>query len=138
MIVADTSFLYALIDRRDDRHVRAVEWLEWAEPDLSTTPLALAETDYLTARLGPYPLSEFRADLVAGAYAVEWWPQAPREAAELAERFGDLGLSLTDASLVLLAARMETSFIATFDERHFRAVGPLRGPAHFRLLPADA
>lgn len=45
---------------------------------------------------------------------------------------------MTDASLIALAARIETTQIATFDERHFRAMTPLHGGRHFTLLPKDA
>jgi hypothetical protein len=38
---------------------------------------------------------------------------------------------------VVLAARVGTVDIATFDERHFRAMEPLTGGS-FRVLPADA
>ena len=55
---------------------------------------------------------------------------------EVAERYGDLGLGLTDATLVALAARLGTDRIATFDERHFRTVRTLGGGS-FILLPMD-
>ncbi len=67
-----------------------------------------------------------------------WWPTAAREAAELADRYADLGIGLTDASLVVLAARIGSTDVATVDERHFRAVRPLDGADAFRLLPLDA
>ncbi len=47
------------------------------------------------------------------------------------------GIGLTDASLLVLAARLETTRIATLDERHFRVVLALTGEAAFTLLPAD-
>jgi predicted nucleic acid-binding protein len=78
-----------------------------------------------------------RAHIRAGAYLVDWWPSAAREAAQVADRYADLGIGLTDASLVVLAARVGSTDIATFDERHFRAIVPLRGAPAFRLLPLD-
>jgi uncharacterized protein len=41
-------------------------------------------------------------------------------------------------SLVLLAGRLETTRVATFDQRHFRSVRPLAAGDTFALLPADA
>jgi predicted nucleic acid-binding protein len=67
---------------------------------------------------------------------VEWWPEAILETVTAAEKHQDIGL--TDASLLVLAARFETIRLATLDERHFRAVPPLTGEAAFTLLPADA
>ena len=69
---------------------------------------------------------------------VEWWASAAPEAAEIAERYADLRLGLTDASLMVLAERLGTTEVATFDERHFRTVRPVSGAATFRLLPSDA
>lgn len=44
-----------------------------------------------------------------------------------------------DASIVVLAARFSTPYLATFDERHLRSVRPLDDDARaFTLLPADA
>ncbi len=39
---------------------------------------------------------------------------------------------------LVLAGALETNRIASFDERHFRAVEPLHGGEPFVLLPADA
>jgi predicted nucleic acid-binding protein len=101
-------------------------------------PLVLAEADHLAStRGGPPAVRALRADIRAGAYVVDSWPTAAVEAAEVADRYSDLGISLTDASLVVLAARAGTIDIATFDERHFRTVVPLTGGAAFRLLPFD-
>jgi len=48
----------------------------------------------------------------------------------------DLRLGLADLSVVVLAARLDTLRILTFDYRHFRAVRPLQGGS-FVLLPMD-
>ncbi len=45
-------------------------------------------------------------------------------------------IGLTDASLVVLAARYGTTRLLTLDEKHFRAIRPLRGDT-FTILPAD-
>ena len=138
MIVVDTSAIYALLDRNDGRHKDAINWYQGVDEDLATTPLVLAETDHLaSARAGPEATRAFRRDVAAGAYLVEWWSSTAAESAELAERYEDLGLGLTDASLVALASRLETIRVATFDERHFRVVRPLSGEDAFTLLPMD-
>ncbi|HVC78911.1 MAG TPA: hypothetical protein VNL35_00225 [Chloroflexota bacterium] len=53
------------------------------------------------------------------------------------ERYRDLRLGLSDASLAILAYRYQTRRILTFDERAFRPVTPLQGGS-FLILPADA
>jgi predicted nucleic acid-binding protein len=53
------------------------------------------------------------------------------------DRYADLRIGLTDASVVVLAIEHKTVDLLCTDERHFRA---LRGPGGrpFRLRPADA
>lgn len=54
----------------------------------------------------------------------------------LDRQYADLGLGLTDASLIVLAHRVRTRSLLMLDERHFRAVRPLQGGV-LTLLPAD-
>ncbi len=113
--------------------------MEGVAEELATTPLALAEMDHLVSRLGGQAgRRALRRDLEAGAYAVEWWREATRTSLLVAHEYEWLELGLTDASLVALAAELDTTRMATLDERHFRAVRPLSGEAAFTLLPADA
>jgi predicted nucleic acid-binding protein len=139
VIILDTSVIYALLDAADDRHRQSFEWYNTLDDELVTTPLVLAEVDHLAmTRGGSRAVRAFRDDVRAGAYLVDWWPSASREAADLADRYANLGIGLTDASLVVLAARVASGDVATFDERHFRAVRPLAAADAFRLLPLDA
>lgn len=139
MIVLDTSFVVALLWHEDNGHHEAAEFYAETEARFTTTPLVLAEIDYmLHSRATPEASSAFRAEIHAGSLGVEWWPRLEVQAAEIADSYADLGLGLTDASLIALAARLETTRIASFDERHFRAVKPLAGGASFTLLPSDA
>jgi predicted nucleic acid-binding protein len=139
VIVVDTSFIYALLDARDACHPDAVEWYLGEDHELVTTPLVLAETDHLAGtRAGDAAVRAFRRDVAASAYAVEWWSSAAAEAVSIADRYADSGVGLTDASLVALAGRVGSTTVATFDERHFRALRPLAGAPAFTLVPADA
>lgn len=52
--------------------------------------------------------------------------------AELVDRYDDLPLGTTDASVIALAERLGVDEIATLDHRHFRAPNHARA---FRLLP---
>ena len=136
-IVLDTSVVVAFMNRRDDDHERVVTWMETTGEDLVTTPLIVAEIDHLVSRGGGAGAAHaFYEDLSSGAYPVEWWSEAVIETVEAARNNPDIGLA--GASLLALAARLETTRIATLDERHFRAVRPLTGEAAFTLLPADA
>ena len=140
MIVVDSSAIIAVMDARDAHHVRVRTWLESATDDLVTTPMVVAEADHLvTRRGGTRAAAALRADLAAGAYVVDWWPEAIAVAADVAGRYADIGVGLTDASLVALAERVDTTDIATLDDRHFRVLRPLQrgGATAFRLLPYD-
>jgi uncharacterized protein len=139
VIVVDTSVIVAYMNSADDAHGVVASWFDDVDDDLATTPLIVAEVDHLVGVRGtPAALTALRSDLAAGAYLVEWWPGAIASAVNVAERYSDMGLGLADASLVALAGRLETTEVATLDERHFRAVRPLVGGKAFRLLPADA
>jgi len=139
LIVLDTSFVFTLLESTDDRHREASDWYAGESRAFATTPPVLAEVDYLLhARSTAVAVEAFNAEIRRGSLGVEWWPGLENEASEVAERHAELGLGLVDASLVVLAARLETNRIATFDERHFRAVGPLTTGGRFELLPADA
>ncbi|MEX2448687.1 MAG: PIN domain-containing protein [Solirubrobacterales bacterium] len=139
MIVLDTSFVLALLDDGDSEHIRAAKWYAGVGDLFATTPLVLAELDYLLhSRAAPAATHAFYEQIRRGSLGVEWWPGLENEASEVAGRYAEVGLGLVDASLVVLAARLETVRIASFDERHFRAVEPLAGADSFELLPADA
>ena len=94
--------------------------------------------DHLLARRGGHSARRpFLEDLGAGRYVVECLrPEDYRVVAELEARYADLSPGLADLAVVLLAYRLRTRRIATFDERHFRVMRPLDGGA-FTLLPAD-
>lgn len=79
----------------------------------------------------------FLDDLAAGTFVVDCLDRKELGLArDLARRYRDLELGLADASLAVLADRHRTDRIASFDERAFRAMTPLRGDA-FTILPAD-
>jgi uncharacterized protein len=108
------------------------------EDELVTTPLVVAELDYLVTKRGGNDAARIlHEDFDDGAYVVEWWPNAIHETVAVAKRYESMPLGLSDASLVALAARLQTTTIATLDERHFRALKPLSGGEAFTLLPAD-
>jgi predicted nucleic acid-binding protein len=145
VIVLDTSVVLALLNGRDRNHDIAREWVISDGQGLATTPLAVAEMDHLVRRHAGVPGADaLWAELEAGAYGVRWWPAAMLDSLEIARRWREIDLGLTDASLVALAGRLGTAEIATFDQRHFRAVTPESvgssppvAPA-FRLLPLDS
>ena len=110
-----------------------------ANRPLVVSPLVLAELDYLTTRIAGVDAElSLLAELVSGAYELaSFGVDDLIRARAVVERYRDLQLGLTDASLVVLADRYGIDTIGTLDQRHFRVVQSLSGRP-WRILPADA
>ena len=139
MIVLDTGGLYAALDANEALHGRAVAALVAATPPRVLSHFVLAELDYLIAtRVGHRAQMALIDEVARGAYRLE--PFAAEDvghARRIMERYADLHIGLSDASVVVLANRHRTSELLCTDERHFRALRGASGKP-FRLLPFDA
>lgn len=142
-LILDAGTLFAQADADDPEHEAVVALFEAESGPLVTSQVAVAEADYLIlTRLGVDVELAFLDDLAAGTFVVDCLDRKELGAArDLARRYRyryrDLELGLADASLAVLADRHRTDRIASFDERAFRAITPLRGGA-FTILPADS
>ncbi len=138
MIIADTSGLLAAMDADEVHHAACRSIVEQEPNPLLLSPLVLAELDYLVARkLGVDAELMMLEDVAAGAYRLASMEASDvAEARQIVDRYRDLGIGLTDASIAVLASKYGTAEILTLDERHFRAMRFGRGRT-FRLLPAD-
>jgi uncharacterized protein len=138
VILLDTSGLLAALDASQRQHERAAASLATARAPLLLSPFALAELDYLIAsRVGAAARAHLFAEVERGAYTLE--PVAATDIAgahAIIRRFASLQISLTDASIVVLAERHRVREVLTLDERHFCVLTASKKP--FRLLPADA
>lgn len=138
MILLDTSGLLSAIDSSQTHHEQAAASLASAPPPLLLSPFVLAELDYLIAsRIGFAARAKLLEEVRRGAYVLE--PMAAGDVASahaVIERYADLGISLADASIVVLARRHRAQDVLTLDERHFRVLNANGKP--FRLLPTDA
>ena len=137
-IIADSGAIYGLYDRRDAFHTALRAAIEKARDLIILPAPTLGEIDYLLrVRLGNPALLRFLADIQEGAFVVESLTMADlRRCAALIERYRDLDLGLSDASVVAVAERHGTDRILTVDQRDFRVIRSARGRS-FRLLPAD-
>lgn len=139
MIVLDTGGLYAALDANETLHGRAVAALVASTPPRVVSPFVLAELDYLIGnRVGHQAQMALVDEVTRGAYQLELFSSEDvGHATRIMERYADLRIGLTDASVVVLANRHRTLDLLCTDERHFRA---LRGPGgrSFRLLPLDS
>jgi uncharacterized protein len=139
VIVLDTGGLYAALDANETLHGRAVAALVAARPPRVVSPFVLAELDYLIAsRVGHQAQMALIDEVVRGAYRLELFSSEDMSHAKrIMERYADLHIGLTDASVVVLAHRHRTVDVLCTDERHFRALRGTGGKP-FRLLPFDA
>jgi len=139
MIICDTSGLIAANGHQSSRDGRVLQVLEAEARSLALSPFVLAELDYLMAsRSGVAAGLTVLEDVANGIYRVAEVAQRDvAQAAEVVTRYKDLNIGLADASIVVLAARYNTTRVLTFDQRHFRVMKPLHA-ASFTLLPADA
>lgn len=135
-LIVDTAPLVAFADRHDaaQQAVRDVLRAE-SGPLVIPAPVA-AEADYLLgSRLGRSARLAFLRDLASGRFVVEsLLPQEYQLVSELEERYDQLDLGLADCATVVIAARLKTRRLLTFDHRDFDAVRPLQGGS-FELLP---
>jgi uncharacterized protein len=138
VILLDTSGLLSALFPDQSRHKECAAALLDAEPPRILSPFVLAELDYLILKYaGVEAELLLLREIERGAYELASFDRQDIEGARLvAERHRSLRLGLTDASIVVLAARYGTLDILTLDERHFRAVRPTPR-RHFRILPAD-
>lgn len=137
-LLIDAGPLVALADPDEPLRAAILDALS-REPGALVIPApTTAEIDYMLGQRFGHPARRaFLADLAAGRFAVSSLEgDEYGTVVDLEARYADLGLGLADCALVALADRHETTRILSFDERHFRAVKPLRGDA-FTILPAD-
>lgn len=132
--IVDAGPLLASLDRRDPDHARCAEVLRRRDLDLVIPTLVIAEVVHFAAlRLGPGGEAAFirsLADLSVEDPHPDDWPLI----GDLVERYGDFPLGTVDASIAVLADRLDTDLIITLDRRHFGAIRSPQGRT-FRLLP---
>jgi predicted nucleic acid-binding protein len=139
VILVDTNVLVAAARTADTNHDAAARLLETLDEPLLVPPTVLAEVCYLLDEWGgPDVEVRFLRDFRPGGLQLAELTTADVvRMADLVERYADLRLGGTDASLVAIAERLRIDRIATFDRRHFTVVRPAHVVA-FTLLPEVA
>lgn len=137
-LIIDAGPLVALADEQEPLRAEIVELLRAHRGRLFIPAPVTAEVDYLLGqRFGPSARRAFLDDLAARRYESPGLDSRDYSAAlELNSRYADLRLGLADLAVAVLARKLGTRRILTFDQRHFRVVRPLQGGT-FTILPAD-
>jgi predicted nucleic acid-binding protein len=132
--IVDAGPLYAALDANDHDHRRSLDVLELPDLDFVIPSLVVAEVCYFAGKnLGADIEAAFLRslqDMSVEAPESQDWPLI----ASMVERYGDFPLGATDASVAVLAERLETDLIVTLDRRHFAALRTSAGKP-FTLLP---
>jgi predicted nucleic acid-binding protein len=128
--------VYALSDRSDAWHQRAVSFLDDFRGRMIVPSMVIPESCYLlNAYLGPLAEKAFITSLVKNEVSIE----APTEAdllrsLDLMQQYSDMNIGFVDASVVALSERLKIKEIFTTDRRHFGVIRPKHCKA-FSLLP---
>jgi predicted nucleic acid-binding protein len=122
-LLADASFLVALLDRRDGYHAWAAAQGPRLPPPWKTCEAVLAEAYFLLGRAGGANLSEL---LYRGALLASF--QFEREQAavlQLLDKYVDVPMSFADACLVRMTELHTDSLVLTTDSdfRFYRRLG---------------
>ncbi len=129
--LVDTGYLYALADKKDQYHERALEVARTLSDQLVLPVTVLPEICYLIdSRLGHAAMREF-VDRVPAALQIEGLNQADLE------RYADARIDFVDATLFAIAERLNITRILTTDHRHFRLFRP-KHCAAFELMPSSS
>jgi predicted nucleic acid-binding protein len=137
VILVDTAALLEGLDASAPQHEAVRDFLNRSNEPLLLSPLVLAELDYfLRDRIGQSAQVDFLKEVEAGSYELQLFDSGDlTEARSIIEQYASLGISLADASIVVLARRFRVNRVLTFDG-HFRTISPASG-SFFVLLPTD-
>jgi uncharacterized protein len=135
-VIIDTGPLVAAANRKEPDHEACRSLLTETPGKLIVPAMVVAEATFMIERAGgPAAEARFLRSLQSPLFQVELpTDQDLGRAAELVEKYADLPLGGTDASVVALAERLHETEIATLDHRHFKVVRP-NHVAAFTLRP---
>lgn len=139
MILCDTGPLVAAAIGTDPNQYASVELftgLRLAGRRLLVPATVVAEVGYLLNREGGVrPEADFLRAIAQRDFELVQLTEADAvRMAELVEKYDDLPLGTTDASVIALAERLDIAEIVTLDRRHFGVVRPRHVDA-LTLLP---
>jgi predicted nucleic acid-binding protein len=121
MVIVDTGFFYALMNRKDKYHEQAKTALAELDEPLITTWCVITETGHLLlSRKGNREQRKFLDNL--NKELIEIFPLDKEHLSrinQLIEQYNNLPMDLADASLVILAEHLGHGRILSTDQRDF-------------------
>ena len=136
-VIVDASFIYALLNRRELRHIDAVYFAltntdEWLIPDI-----VFPELSYLFRRDFGYAGVQRFLELIQtidARYEPITVEDVPRMR-EIAMTYDTAAFDIVDCCIMAIAERLDINRIATFDRRDFSIFRPDHCK-FFELLPS--
>ncbi len=134
--LADSSYLYALFDKSNDKHQRASEVVESTLISLVVPDVVLTEVAFLFNRKGGVRAVVGFLDSLTAAHVQHEpiTPQLLRRAREIMMEYADSKLDFVDCCIMALAEQLGITQICTFDRRDFSIFRP-RHCDYLELLP---
>jgi uncharacterized protein len=135
-LVADTSFVIAVLDRSDKYHVIARRYYEARREPIVFASVALTEVSYHLSEIneGKMLVPTLRALLRSGFTITELTIEDYTRALGILEKYHDTRIDFVDACIMALAERLQLKRILTFDHRDFGIFRPTH-IERFELLP---
>jgi predicted nucleic acid-binding protein len=133
-ILADTSGIIALLNRKDRHHADVVRLVSLFE--LVVPVSILPEVDYMATKyLGERVSRAFFEDINSGAFTYLGMDASDiSKATEIMTTYSDIPIGFVDASVASLADRHKIQNILTLDRRHFDIIQSNHFQ-YFNLLP---
>jgi predicted nucleic acid-binding protein len=116
----DTGPLVAYLSAKDEAHTEVAAALDSFAGPLASTSAVITETMHMVSevRYGPRLLADFVT--ASGMQIVDFaQPTDLRRAADLMDKYADIPMDYADATLILLAERLNVSEVLTLDRRGF-------------------
>ena len=132
----DTSFLFALTNRKDRNYTRVLNIAQTINETLVLPTVVLPEVCYLIAsRLGHQAMRRFLSELSTSNTRLESLrPADLHRVNEILDQYADSQLDFVDATIVAIAERENITRILTLDRRDFTIIRP-QHCSYFDLLP---
>lgn len=132
----DTGFLYAGIDRTDNRHLEVKEVIDRIRGNVILPVPVITETTYFLSRnMGLEAVAQFLDNLRFSDFIIENPIHEDYiRSAEFLRKYNDAKIDFVDVCIVSMSERLNISKILTIDRRHFRMFRPAHCDA-FEILP---
>lgn len=135
MLLIDTNILVAAADTSTPEHRDCVAVLDDGQELVVPAPVVVETAWMIESRLGSEAEDAFVNSVATGELQVVDLTDADwTRCHDLISQYADLGLGLVDASVVVVAERLDLGTIATLNRRDFTVVRPAHRDS-FTLIP---